>query len=275
MSEFSHKNVLSVKKGLLVKILLIAASVAALCIIVGCSSDFAAPFDMANLVFTYSHVSDSDGEYMIITGHTVSQTDVKIPDTIYGIPVREVGESAFFGEENLSSVTFGKNVTKIGANAFGGCTSLETINWNVSMSDIGDYAFQSCHSLDSLIIPENVTSIGRGAFYDCLWIKQLEVPETVSSIGGRAFFGTTWLENYHATDEFVTLGDGILIAYHGNQSHVTLPKNVKKMAGTFAGNIGVEKVTLPSSGMHWGYGVYGMYPIEGYYSTRQCYRNRR
>ena len=246
MSEISHKNVLSVRAAILAKILLIAASVAALCVIAGCSSDFIGPYDMANLYFTYSHVSDSDGEYMIITGHTVSQTDVTIPDTIYGIPVKEVGESVFAGEEKLASVTFGKNVTKIGANAFGGCTSLETVNWNVSMSDIGDYAFQNCHSLVSVAIPENVTSIGRGAFYDCRWLKEPGIPATVSSIGGRAFSRTAWLDTTRAADEFVTVGDGILIAYHGNQANVTVPQNVKQIAGAFAGNLGVEKVTLPS-----------------------------
>lgn len=232
--------------GLLRKIVLLAALSAALCAVAGCAAEFSAPFDLYSLHYQYKIASDSDGRYIVLTGHKVSSTDIKIPDTINGIPVREVGESVFAEDKQIRSVTFGKNVTTVGANAFGGCSQLERIAWNVSMSDIGAYAFRDCRLLEEVILPEHVTSIGRGAFYNCKWTKKITVPATVRTIGGRAFGNTTWLNIKGGLQTFVVEGDRILIAYNGCDPQVTVPDQVICVAGAFAGNEDVQTVSLPA-----------------------------
>lgn len=227
----------------LAKWLLIAAAVAALGLIAGCASEFAAPFDIANLYFKYSLVSGSDGEYIVITEHIVSQSNVKIPDTIYGIPVREVGESVFADDAQIQSVSFGKHMRKLGNNAFGGCTALTSVDFNVSMTDIGAYAFQGCTALKELALPDNLASLGRGAFYDCKSLADIAIPEGVSHIGGRAFYNTAWLRAQSGTS-FVVAGNGILVACNVDKERVTLPKNIRQIAGAFAGNTTVQRVTL-------------------------------
>lgn len=219
---------------------------AAMLLLAGCSSQFLRPYDLNNLCFAYDMVSGSDGEYVVITRHIVSQSDVVIPDTIYDLPVREVGESVFAGDPSVQSVTFGKNVRAIGANAFGGCASLKTISFSVSASDIaiGDYAFTGCAALEKVALPDSVTAVGRGAFYDCAALAELSLPEGLSDVGGRAFAGTPWLAAQQK--EFVTVGDGVLIAYNGKGGNVKLPKTVKSIAGAFAGNTGITDVKLHS-----------------------------
>ena len=231
-----------------VKLFLMAAALAAVGCAVGCSSQFAAPFDFNNLYFDYEFVSNSDGQYIAITKFLVSQTDVTIPDAIYDIPVKAIGESAFAENEYITSVTFGSNVTSIGANSFGGCTALESITFSVSASDIqiGEYAFTNCTALQSVEIPDNVTSVGRGAFYDCKALKDVTISKKLTDIGGRAFAGTKWLKNKVKDEDFVTVGDGILIAYGGGKTDVTLPKKVKQISGAFAGNTKVENIKLTS-----------------------------
>ena len=67
-------------RGIVLKALLIAVSVAVMGMIAGCTSGLAEPFDLNNLFFEYDTVSGSDGQYIIITKHIASQSDVKIPD---------------------------------------------------------------------------------------------------------------------------------------------------------------------------------------------------
>lgn len=236
------------KDGLL-KILLLTAGVWAICLTAGCSSQFAMPYDFNNLCYEYSMVSDSDGQYVVITKHTVSQSDVTIPNEIYGVPVKAIGESAFAQETALQSVTFGQNVKAIGANAFGGCTALAAVNFSVSASDlqIGEYAFTGCTALSTVDIPDNVTSVGRGAFYGCQSLKEVTLSENLSDIGGRAFADTPWLKKLSRTDTFVTVGDGVLIAYSGQQTDVKVPGSVKHISGAFAGNTKIKNVKLPKS----------------------------
>ena len=204
------------KRPALVRALLAAASFLALAIIAGCASGYAEPFDFNNLVFDYFTVSGSDGKYVVITKHLVSQTDVRIPDTIYGIPVRETADSVFAGDGKIQTVSFGKNVVRIGSNSFGGCKNLRTVTFNAGITDVGEYA------LSALPDMSQVTYLGKNALSNTAWL------------------------NAQSEQKFVSVGDGILIAYNGDKAEVKLPKSVRQIAGAFAGNIVVEKVTLNS-----------------------------
>lgn len=233
-------------RGRLIKILVLAASAFAICCAVGCSSQFAVPYDLNNLCYEYNMVSGSDGLYVSITKHIISQSDVKIPDTIYDVPVREIAESAFANDTNLKSVSFGSNIKSLGDNCFGGCTNLKSIDFSVSASDIhiGGYSFTGCTGLESVIIPDNVVSVGRGAFYGCSSLKNVTIPNSLIDIGGRAFADTPWLKTKAKKNEFVIVGDGVLIDYNGKSSEVKLPKKVKRISGAFAGNTKLKSVKL-------------------------------
>ena len=230
-------------RGKIIKALLVAASVIALGLIAGCASGFAEPFDMNNLFFDYTTVSDSNGKYIVITKHLISQTDIKIPDTIYEIPVREIADSVFTADPKIKSVTFGQNMRVVGSNAFGKCPNLQSVAFNSGLTDVGEYAFSECPALSSAALPESLTSIGRGAFYNCASLSDVTVPAGIGSVGGRAFYGTAWL-NAKTESEFVTVGDGILIAWNSGRKSVMLPNGVKQIAGAFSGNTTVETVIL-------------------------------
>ena len=60
----------------------------------------------------------ADGTYYIVTGRgTVKGSEIVIPDTYEGKPVREVAVKAFYGDEEITKITVGANVTYIGGGA--------------------------------------------------------------------------------------------------------------------------------------------------------------
>ena len=99
-----------------------------------------------------------------------------------------IGDWAFNGCSDLTSITIPNSVTSIGEGAFYGCSSLPVVD-NLRYADtylvgavdkslsrytikagtkwIGNYAFLYCFSLTSVTIPNGVTSIGNNAFCGC------------------------------------------------------------------------------------------------------------
>jgi len=91
----------------------------------------------------------------------------EIVKVIVADSVTSIGEEAFFGCENLTSITIPDSVTSIGNKAFSNCTSLKSITIPNSVTSIGNQAFFDCSSLTSITIPDSVTSIGNWAFDGC------------------------------------------------------------------------------------------------------------
>ena len=232
-----------ITKSMLLKAVVTVIALMAIGVIAGCTSGLADPFDLSNMYYEYDTVSGSDGEYIIITKHIASQSDIKIPDSIYGVPVSGIAESVFSEDHRIKSVTFGKNMKYIGSNAFGKCKNLKSITFNVSMSDIGEYAFTECTALESVALPDQLHSVGRGAFYGCSSLAEISIPQSIQKVGGRAFSDTAWL-NALAKNRFVTVGDGILIAYNGDKKNVGVSNDIKCISGAFAGNTALESVSL-------------------------------
>ena len=81
--------------------------------------------------------------------------------------VTSIGDYAFDGCLNLTSIIIPDSVTTIGDSAFSNCINLANVTIGDSVTSIGDYAFSGCLDLTSIIIPDSVTSIGDFAFSSC------------------------------------------------------------------------------------------------------------
>ena len=87
---------------------------------------------------------------------------------------------------DISEKIDGKSVTGIGNWAFNGCTNLTSITIPDSVTSIGGYAFSGCTSLTNVQISNGVTFIGLHAFYDCTSLKTVTIPASVTNIGDYA-----------------------------------------------------------------------------------------
>ena len=98
------------------------------------------------------------------------------------------------------------------------------------ITTISDFAFARS-ALTELVIPEGVTTIGYGAFYHCDYLKDIQIPSTVTEIAPYALQDTKWLNTFlnYGPEDFLIVGDGILVAYRGTAQNVRIPETVKKI----------------------------------------------
>ena len=97
-------------------------------------------------------------EYRVIGLGLAAELDIVIPATYNGLPVTEIGDSAFEYCNSLTSVTIGDSVTSIGDNAFSDCSSLTSVTIGDRVTSIGDYAFIDCSSLTDITVNGNNTA---------------------------------------------------------------------------------------------------------------------
>ncbi|MCR5420891.1 MAG: leucine-rich repeat domain-containing protein [Lachnospiraceae bacterium] len=154
--------------------------------------------------------------------------------------------TGYRGEQETAAVPAG--IVKIGNRAFYKNGKAKEVNIPGGVSQLGDFSFARS-SVKRVTLPEGLKSIGYAAFYNCNELTDINIPSTVSDIELGAFEGCKWFkDNMSEQDgnDFVVLGDGILMGYKGNASKVSVPAGVKKIgAGCFAGKDNITEVVLP------------------------------
>ena len=146
----------------------------------------------------------------------------QVTEYMIGNNVTSVGNCAFSGCYNLTSITIPNSVMSIGDCAFKDCWDLTSITIPCSVTSIGEEAFAGCPNLISIVvegdntiydsrnncnavietatntliqgcktttIPNSVTSIGNYAFSRCDSLTSVTIPNSVTVIGDWAFFG--------------------------------------------------------------------------------------
>jgi len=166
---------------------------------------------------------------IVITGYNGPGGAVTLPGTINGLPVTTIGDYAFAGQTNITTVTIPSSVTTILVAAFenAGLTSVELPD---SVTNIGWEVFSHCTRLTSITIPGSVTSIGQSVcdscpnlmsatvgsasigdyqFYGCSNLANVSIGNTVKIIGAQAFANCTSLSSLAIPDSVSTIADGM------------------------------------------------------------------
>ena len=202
-------------------------------------------------------------------------TSVEIPKTVFSI-----GISAFEGCYNVTEITLpfvgasrdatgytsnfgyifgyttGKDNTDSSCNLKVGDVYSEQDDWSYSnrvwyvYQITGNtryyryYDYKTPSSIKTVTITD-ATQIPGGAFANNKDVTKVVLNDSITSIGDYAFQNNPWYNNL--TDEFVTVGDNVLIKYNGTKSSVTIPDTVKHIAGgVFKNNSKISEVILPN-----------------------------
>ena len=134
-------------------------------------------------------------------------TSVSIPNSVTAI-----GDYAFRECASLTSVSIPSSVTSIGYGVFYGCVGLTSVSIPNSVTAIGDYAFFHCMGLTSVSIPNSVTAIGNTAFAECESLTSVSIPNSVTAIGDHAFFYCMGLTSVSIPNSVTAIGDEAFFA---------------------------------------------------------------
>ena len=178
---------------------------------------------------------EKDGERVIrLIRYKGERTDVVIPDTIEGLPVRillgvtKQNENGYTGvvqgvfeDTSIESVYIPSSVSSLGLATFAHCTMLKQVEFakgcgitSLSTSCFEDctaltridlspltklmgtyYAFRDCTSLEEVVLPEGMTIIDDGSFLNCSALKSLYLPDSLEKIVKNAFEGCIGIES--------------------------------------------------------------------------------
>ncbi len=108
-----------------------------------------------------------------------------------GYGVINVGANAFYGCQELTSITIPESVTSIGSSAFQNCTKLTSVTIPNSVTNVGANAFNSCANLTSVTISNRLDTISERTFEKCTGLNSVTIPKSVTTIGSGTFNGCT------------------------------------------------------------------------------------
>ena len=159
-----------------------------------------------------------------------------------------------FDDDTVMITEYTGNETEIVIPATLGGFKVSTVG-----SSNGYGAFEGMVEITSITIPEGVEEIAACAFYGCTKLETISIPGSVWGIGQDAFTNTPWLQKFE-NEEFVIVGDSVLIEYNGNALNVVIPDTVKHVGAVFCGNETIKSVVVPNS-------VYTIAPVAFMNST--------
>ncbi len=186
----------------------------------------------------YTYTKENNG--VKITGISdvmVASTDADynmlvIPDTIDGLPVTAIADSAFAGYATFNAVIIPDSVTAIGIGAFEGCSQLSAAIIGEGVTKVSENSFKDCSSLISVDFSENTKTIGGSAFENCSSLSEVIIPESVEAVEANAFSGNS------ALTEVTVLGENSQLSEttFANSTAVTVKAYENSAAKTFAEN---------------------------------------
>ena len=168
-------------------------------------------------------------------------TSIDIPDS-----VTSIGDNAFMRCGKLTNIDIPNSVTSIGESAFFGCYGLSGITIPDGVASIGEHAFTNC-SLTSVTIPNSITSILDGTFAGCDRLTSITIPGSVTSIGESAFSGCTSLSSITIPDSVTNIGSEAFMSCHRLTS-ITIPNSITSIGEkVFSVCSGLTSITIPDS----------------------------
>lgn len=193
-------------------------------------------------------------------------------DKTYEVPstVTQIGECAFYYNQNIEHVDIGSNVKEIGNSAFANCSSLQDISIPNSIKRLNDFTFQGCSSLSSVSLPDEmeslgawtfdgtaltefsfpsgITELGDGLFFDCAGITEFKLPDTIEKIGESVFYQCYSAKSINIPAAVKSIGAYAFMSCSSLAGRVEIPEGITELHyATFMWDSQISELALPSS----------------------------
>ncbi|MBR2823428.1 MAG: leucine-rich repeat protein [Clostridia bacterium] len=211
----------------------------------------------------------------VITEYKGTETDIIIPNTVGGVTVTGISETAFARNSSITSILLNQAIglnyiekgsfenctalksvsltnsplVKIEDDVFKGCSNLTAISWPNALNHIGDYAFANCTALTGLALPNTVSHIGNSAFSGCTALQNLLMQDGAASItiGSYAFSGCTALKSIYLPNKVTDIGNSAFENCSA-ASVLSLPTSITEIKNfTFSGCTGLTWIEIPAA----------------------------
>jgi hypothetical protein len=191
----------------------------------------------------------ADGSVMI-SGYTVQDHSLVIPDEIDGKPVTAVmqHESRYLSGDGIDTVKLPAGLKVIGERAFYRFGALRELAIPAALEEIGDGAFYNCARVDHLKLPATLKRLGREAFNYCRRLGTIILPEGLEEIGARTFEGCGRLGTVRLPATLKIIGERAFA--QTNLTQIKLPEGLEVIRkGAFMEHR-IGEVILPASLKH-------------------------
>lgn len=167
----------------------------------------------------------------------------------YNVPseVLRIEDSAFYGCEKLTGVTFNNKLQRICVSAFAYCNGLTELSLPQSVTRIDGFAFAHCENLEEISLPPRLMYIDFNTFYGCISLERADIPESVNQIYSEAFANCVSLVSVTMPQSLDLLEEN---AFFGcsELTEITVPEGVSVIyQDTFRDCSKLAAVSLPSS----------------------------
>lgn len=217
-------------------------------------SAYAYTFEVDGIYYHYPggeyRVYVTHGDYDVEGWYSPSYSGaVVIPATVtyeeQTYTVVGIHDNAFYGCENLTSVTLPNTIEEIYQFAFQGCTNLTSITLPNSIRLIHHSAFAST-GLVSITIPNGITTIENGTFAGCASLTYVDLPTSLTTIEESAFAACSSLSHIDIPSNVEFIGDN---AFYNCTSltSINLPNITSINQGVFNGCTSLAIVKIPET----------------------------
>lgn len=157
---------------------------------------------------TYGEAAQVTDLGTVLTGKKITSFN----ELRYFTALQTIGDDAFNGCQQLTSVQLPRGLKHIGARAFKDCNRLEDLTLPTTLVTIGEEAFSGCTMLTPSALPPTLNTIKAEAFRNCKSLTSITLPAVLSYLGNGAFNGCVILNELTVSSMFpqdMTMGEDV------------------------------------------------------------------